>query len=389
MSKIEPYIDNDIENTEFHMIWTRFNGLGITNPPYRMSLYSPFDRDKFYEILDQYVDEESEEPFKTIMETSEHVNESGVSIKSSRYLVQLVESGVPSWNDFWFSSNKIKASNGALTQEEISKINDINLSPLYIGFLDEKSPMGETVMNITIYYSLDNKDIMEEIKESLESIKIDTVIENSGDDSEEEDKVFKIKLDEVSFFTEVPIDIKLNKWKTISEIYSKKVKKKSKKLYKNINEKPKGLHVLSGDRGSGKTNLIKTIIPKLEKRVIYLPLTLFDSAILSPNFIDYLKSNQNSVLVIDDCESYFNKIHQKSNLYVNNVLQILESIEELDLHIILSLNIDVNSVDENLLLSKSCLTNVNLDKIKGDKLKKLSKIMGFEGNIKKSSRVYP
>jgi hypothetical protein len=350
MDKIEPYIDNDIENIEFHLTWKKFNEIDIIDPPFRMSLYYPFQRDKFYGVINQYIGVGS-----TIIETSEHVEENGIKIESTRKLVCLGGKD----------------------------------SSLYIGFLDEKSPMGETVMNVTIYYSNSSKDKMVELKEKLESIKIEDTINDIVEDGSGEEKVFKIKLDDNVYFTEVPIDIKLNKWETISEIYSKRVKKKSKKIYKNINDKPRGLHVLSGERGSGKTNLIKTLIPRIEKRVVYLPLTLFDSSILNSNFIDYLKGNQDCVLFIDDCENYFNKIHQKSNLYVSNVLQILESIEEINIHIILSLNLDVNSVDENLLLSKSCLTNVNLDKIEGEESKKLSKIMGFEGNVNKSTKVYP
>lgn len=339
MNNNKPYIDNDIENIEFYLSWMEFK-----SPPSRRSIYSPFKKDEFYKILTN-----SEYNLDVIMETSESINEGEELITSTK---------------------------------KIMKISD----NIFLSYLEEE----DIVMNITAYFKFSEEKEVSKLLNKIQDTIIDTFVDNEDTDihTHNHNNIFKLSIDESSLYSLSPLSILSADWENSLKIYNKKVKKKAKKLYKNINKKDKGLHIISGNRGSGKTYLIKILLPKIEKRIIYIPLNLFDITIQNSKFIDFLKLNQDSVLVIDDCENYFNKIHQKSNLYVNNLLQILESIEDVNIHILLSLNIKKSNIDENLLFSKSCLSNIDLEVIEGDNKDKLSNKMGFDSKSIESDKKY-
>jgi len=340
VNNIKPYIDTDIENIEFYLSWVEFK-----SPPSRKSLYSSFNKEEFYKTWDSILgDCDCETEVK--METCENVNEDGVSLSSKKYLSKLSEN-------------------------------------IMVSFFEEE----DIVMNVTIYFKLSESEKVDKI---ISKINKTAIVYNSDNSDNEDDNIYKLIIDDSgSSFILNPLSINFPKWDDL-DIYPKKVKKKTKNLSKSINNKTKGLHILSGHRGSGKTYLLKTLLSKVSKRVIYIPLSIFDLVLSNPKFIDFLKLYEDSLIVIDDCENYFNKAHQRSNLYVSNLLQILESIEEVNIHILLSINLPNTSIDENLLLSKSCLTNIDLKVIKGDEKEELSHKMGFnsDGTNPKSNKKY-
>lgn len=328
----KPYIDTDIENIELYLSWKEFK-----SPPSRKSLFLTFDKVEFDKVIDKH------HPLP-IMESTETME-------------------------------------GHTTSKIMIKLTNAH-STIIISYLEE----DDIIMGVTVYFMLENEnveDIINEIKTTIILIE-DSESVDSPDNNGNKSNIFKLSISDESLYHLIPLNINSPKWENVN-FYKKKVKIGAKKIIKSINNNNKGLNLISGNRGSGKTFLVKSMLPKIGKDIIYIPLNLFDMSISNVKFIDFLKMNQNSVLFIDDCEHYFHKVHQKSNLYVNNLLQILESIEDIHIHILLSLNIPMVDIDENLLFSKSCLNSIDLEVIKGKDKGKLSKKMGFgDSNIKKN-----
>lgn len=76
------------------------------------------------------------------------------------------------------------------------------------------------------------------------------------------------------------------------------------KIIKNLNKKDgKGIVLLHGAPGSGKTHYIRYLISEIEgKTLIYVPPDMAKE-ISSPDFLPFLMQHQNSILIIEDAEN--------------------------------------------------------------------------------------
>ena len=163
--------------------------------------------------------------------------------------------------------------------------------------------------------------------------------------------------------------------------------KGTKKLIKLINKSNRGISILWGERGTGKTSMLKHILFQIEKMSIFMPNNMVDTTVNNPDFKNFVKRHPNLVIVIDDCEIFFNEAYTKSNMFTSNILQLVEGFlsETLNLQFILSFNIEDDSdidhtlIDSNNLIdivefqyldekgSKELISNLNIKhKVHGD-----------------------
>lgn len=168
--------------------------------------------------------------------------------------------------------------------------------------------------------------------------------------------------------------------KDLKFYYNKEVIDSLSKSIELINSNNRGLTILDGIRGTGKTTLINYIINKLDKKIIYVPATIIEHTFTNIDFIDFIKLNPNSIFIIDDCENFFNRKVQKSNLYSINLLQILDGItsNSLNANFILSMNVEIEEIDTNLFESNNFLSNITFKKLYKSTADKLSKKLGFD-----------
>ncbi len=166
----------------------------------------------------------------------------------------------------------------------------------------------------------------------------------------------------------------------------------------SIDSDKKGLILLHGIPGSGKTSYIKHLITGESKRkIVYIP-THLTSAISSPSFISFVKSElSNSVLVIEDAEQVLLS-RENSESYkeaVSNILNMTDGIlaDALNILIICTFNTEMENIDKALLRKGRLLlsyrfgalnktkTNALCQKLYGksvDKAMPLSDIYGLE-----------
>ena len=140
-----------------------------------------------------------------------------------------------------------------------------------------------------------------------------------------------------------------------------------------------------GTMSVGKTTLVNYIVSNIDKIVIFIPCTMIESTINNPDFRNFIKRYKNSVIVLDDSELYFGELYSKSNIFTNNLLQLVDGFQsdDLDLNIITVLNVDdIDDVDHILFDSNNLIDIVEIGKLKKEKAQELNKFLGSKVKIK-------
>lgn len=131
------------------------------------------------------------------------------------------------------------------------------------------------------------------------------------------------------------------------------------KLLDRLSSKNKGVVMLHGPPGTGKTHYIRSLLPKLlemGKHVVLIPKHVL-SNLESPQFNSFMIENfteQSTVFVIEDAESIISK-RDAANGYrselVSTILNITDGIlnDVFNIQVILTFNTELNSIDEALL----------------------------------------
>ena len=172
--------------------------------------------------------------------------------------------------------------------------------------------------------------------------------------------------------------------------YNEKTFKEVDKLIKKIKKSNKGLSVLWGERGTGKSSIINYIAKKLDRIVIFIPNNLIDHTINNPDFRKFLKKYDKPILVIDDCEMLFNEFFNKSNIITNNLLQLIDGFLSnlINLNVITIFNVeDESEIDHTILDCNNLIDSVYFDYLTPDESKELSSILNYNKKYKSSTKL--
>lgn len=125
------------------------------------------------------------------------------------------------------------------------------------------------------------------------------------------------------------------------------------KIKESLSDGNKGLVLLHGLAGSGKTNYIKWLTAQIpNKNFIFVPNNLI-GALADPQFMSMLIDNKNSVLVLEDCENYIAERVGGGNTsdVVSTILNIADGIlsDVLECQFICTFNADLMDIDHALL----------------------------------------
>jgi len=145
------------------------------------------------------------------------------------------------------------------------------------------------------------------------------------------------------------------------------------------NNKDKGIVLLHGLPGTGKTTYLRYLIGKIKKRVLFVSPNIAGD-ITNPDFIQLLVSNPNSVLIIEDAENVIMDRKLSNNALVSNLLNISDGLlaDFLNVQLICTFNNSLTLVDNALLRKGRLIAKYEFGKLGINKSQSLSKHFGFD-----------
>lgn len=153
------------------------------------------------------------------------------------------------------------------------------------------------------------------------------------------------------------------------------------KILETLEEKHgKGLVLLHGKPGTGKTHYLKYLASQIQKKwILFIPPYLADF-LTSPEMIPFLITNSNSILFIEDAEKVITDRSETASVGVANILNLTDGIlsDILNIQIVATFNMDKKNIDKALLRKGRLIAEHEFDALSADESNRLIEKLGFE-----------
>jgi hypothetical protein len=146
----------------------------------------------------------------------------------------------------------------------------------------------------------------------------------------------------------------------------------------------KGIILLHGLPGTGKTTSLRHLIGSLKKRVLFVSPAVAAN-LMNPEFIDLLIDNTNCVLVIEDAENIILDRKYNRDSSVSNLLNISDGLlsDCLNVQVICTFNSALHLIDSASLRKGRLIAKYEFGKLEVDKAKRLCTHLGKNQVIEK------
>ena len=147
-------------------------------------------------------------------------------------------------------------------------------------------------------------------------------------------------------------------------------------------KKDKGLVLLHGKPGVGKTTYIRYLITSIKKTVIFLPPNVAE-CVTDPGLMNVLIEYPDSVLVIEDAENIVIDRNRTGSSSVSALLNLADGLlsDCLNIQIICSFNTDLSHVDSALTRKGRLIAKYEFLELEAPKAQALSNKLGFSTDI--------
>lgn len=144
----------------------------------------------------------------------------------------------------------------------------------------------------------------------------------------------------------------------------------------------KGIVLLHGLPGTGKTTYLRHLIGNIKKKVLFVSPAVAAN-LMNPEFMDLLIDNPNSVLIIEDAENIIMDRRNSSHSSVSNLLNISDGLlsDCLNVQIICTFNNALHLVDGALMRKGRLIAKYEFGKLTVEKAGRLSNHLGLQQHI--------
>ena len=160
-------------------------------------------------------------------------------------------------------------------------------------------------------------------------------------------------------------------------------------IQKRLNQKKdKGIVLLHGLPGTGKTTYLRYLIGKIKKRVLFLSPNVAAN-LMDPDFIDLLIDNPNTVVIVEDAENIIMDRRTSGSSSVSNLLNISDGLlaDFLNVQLICTFNSSLTMVDSALMRKGRLIAKYEFGKLGVEKAQQLSLHLGFDNTISRPMTV--
>lgn len=179
--------------------------------------------------------------------------------------------------------------------------------------------------------------------------------------------------------TKLDLDLFYNdEFKEVDQLIRKRLGKK----------KDKGIVLLHGLPGTGKTTYLRYLISKIRKRVLFLSPSLAGK-LTNPDFIELLVDNPDTVLIIEDAENVIMDRKLNGSSSVSNLLNISDGLlaDFLNIQVVCTFNNSLTLIDEALMRKGRLIAKYEFGKLSVAKAQRLSDHLEFKTVINKPMTV--
>lgn len=150
----------------------------------------------------------------------------------------------------------------------------------------------------------------------------------------------------------------------------------------SLQQSNKGVALLHGLAGTGKTNYIKWLITQVpDKKFIFVPTTIIHQ-LTHPSFLNILLQNKNSVLVLEDCENYIaeRRYDNQNTDVVASILNLADGLlsDVVECQIICTFNAQIDKIDTALLRKGRLIAEYRFKALAADKVNAYYQSIGNE-----------
>jgi hypothetical protein len=148
----------------------------------------------------------------------------------------------------------------------------------------------------------------------------------------------------------------------------------------------KGLVLLHGLPGTGKTSYIRYLTSLINKKMIYIP-PEFAPKIASPDFLPLLISNSNSILIIEDAENIIEDRGSSRSAAISNLLNITDGLlsDCLNIQILCTFNTHITRIDKALMRKGRLIAIYEFKELQKNKAQVLTESLGHKNSIEKDT----
>lgn len=207
---------------------------------------------------------------------------------------------------------------------------------LVLGYQYLEKGDQETLVPIFTFYYLDRSE------ESIEELCSSILKSSTQQDIEVEEPVKRscfLSLSPATGFTLEDVEIPKVDWKNLWKFYSTSVESGYRNLLELLSQKNQTVSMIVGGPSSGKTNLSRSLGEKFDGDTIYLPPSIVELCLSSPEFPSFCNTLESSLIILDRLDTLFDSPGRNPSLLLSTIQNLTSGFFKgiLDIHFLIIL----------------------------------------------------